>query len=409
MTRFSNLHAYPAMVPDTLATELASFFVRPGYRVLDPFCGSGRLLLAAAERGAHCVGLDVNPIAILLVKAKCSLVEAKVIELALQQLSSTIERRTQMEPYDLEPGRKVRWFSRHAASELCEILEFLNYRFPHVSLIPLAAAVLSATTRDVSYCRKDQWKLHRMLSGDRKRWHKSAWSVFRDRFTAALKELASCRPLLGNCVAIRQDARQLSTLAASCGDRELFDLVITSPPYGDSRTTVQYGGMSGLSLGVLRHLRALSLDVVSGVEIDHLCLGGRQIRLDTQNAAAMIPIKWYWHGGEDNNARARVTAFARDLETSCNQVGALLRKGGLAVFVVARRSAGGWRVYLDRLLVTLMCRAGMQFVNSYVRQIPYKVTPFIVHRRARSKSATVSDRDLVPTMREEFILVFRRV
>src|SRR5260370_36158906 len=118
------------MVPDTLAAELASFFVRPGYRVLDPFCGSGRLLLAAAERGAQCVGLDVNPIAILLVKAKCSVVEAKVIELALQQLSSTIEQRTQMEPYDLEPGRKVRWFSRQAASEICEILEFLNYRFP---------------------------------------------------------------------------------------------------------------------------------------------------------------------------------------------------------------------------------------------------------------------------------------
>jgi hypothetical protein len=37
------------------------------------------------------------------------------------------------------------------------------------------------------------------------------------------------------------------------------------------------------------------------------------------------------------------------------------------------------------------------------------VTPFIIHKRARSKSATVSDRDLVPTMREEFILVFRRV
>jgi site-specific DNA-methyltransferase (cytosine-N4-specific) len=408
MTRFSNLHAYPAMVPDTLATELASRFVRPGDRVLDPFCGSGRLLLAAAERGAQCVGLDVNPVAILLVTAKCTWAGAKLIELAIKRLDSASMRRITTSHYDLEPGRKVRWFSPQATAEICEILDFLNYRLPHSSLLPLAAAVLSATTRDVSYCRKDQWKLHRMSAEDRSRWDQAVWPAFRDRFTAALRELGNYQPLLGKCVAIREDARTLSTATSVFSDGRPFDLVITSPPYGDSRTTVQYGGMSGLSLGVLRHLRALKLDVIRGIDIDRLCLGGSKVTVEIERLP-VVPLSWYWHGGRDNLARSRVVAFARDMELCCEQVGSALRKGGLAVFVVARRSAGGWRVYLDKLLISLMRNAGMRLVRRFVRQIPYKVTPFLIHRRARAKDNIVSSRDFVPTMREEFILVFRRI
>jgi site-specific DNA-methyltransferase (cytosine-N4-specific) len=247
-----------------------------------------------------------------------------------------------------------------------------------------------------------------MTADERRHWAKSPWSVFYNRLAAALEELANCRPLLGSCLAIRDDARHLLSGLTSCNEQELFDLVITSPPYGDSRTTLQYGGMSGLSLGVLRHVKALRLDAIRGVEIDRLCLGGESV-MPAADSQLAISQKIYWHGGQHNRASSRATAFARDLEKCCRQVGSVLRKGGHAVFVVARRSAGGWRVYLDSLIVKLMYTAGVQFVRGFVRQIPHKVTPFMIHRRARAKSNTITHRDFVPTMREEFVLVFRRV
>ena len=70
VTRLSSIHPYPAMIADPLAEQLANEFVSTGMRVLDPFCGTGRTLLAAAARGADCIGFDVNPHAVLLVKAK---------------------------------------------------------------------------------------------------------------------------------------------------------------------------------------------------------------------------------------------------------------------------------------------------------------------------------------------------
>src|SRR6266540_1186769 len=71
-TRLSQIHPYPAMIADRVAIELAERFVTVGDRVLDPFCGTGRTVIAAAARGAECVGVDVNPLAVLLVRAKVS-------------------------------------------------------------------------------------------------------------------------------------------------------------------------------------------------------------------------------------------------------------------------------------------------------------------------------------------------
>jgi hypothetical protein len=241
----------------------------------------------------------------------------------------------------------------------------------------------------------------------RRRAQRSPWTVFRTRLTASLGELSRYRPLLGACCARTGNARQL--LSQSPRDTEGFDLVITSPPYGDSRTTVQYGGMSGLSLGVIRHLKSLRLGPITGIEIDRLCLGG-EIGNVYDEHSMIRDYSWaaYWHGGRYNHARSRVSAFVYDLQECCKQISAALGKDGRAVFIVARRSVGGWRLHLDRLLIDMMESTRMRLLNRFVRRIPHKVTPFLIHRRGRTKNRTPSSRDLVPTMREEFVLVFQR-
>ena len=69
MTTLSSLHPYPAMIADDLAEILARRYISRHDFVVDPFCGTGRTLFAAAEIGAECLGLDVNPLAVLLVEA----------------------------------------------------------------------------------------------------------------------------------------------------------------------------------------------------------------------------------------------------------------------------------------------------------------------------------------------------
>ena len=62
---------YPTQKPDELGRVLARIArIGPGDVVLDPFVGSGALLVGARERGAHVIGCDIAPAALRQAKAK---------------------------------------------------------------------------------------------------------------------------------------------------------------------------------------------------------------------------------------------------------------------------------------------------------------------------------------------------
>lgn len=62
---------YPTQKPDELGRVLARIAgIGPGDVVLDPFVGSGALLVGARERGAHVIGTDIAPLALKMAQAK---------------------------------------------------------------------------------------------------------------------------------------------------------------------------------------------------------------------------------------------------------------------------------------------------------------------------------------------------
>src|SRR5262249_27737983 len=67
---FSGYHWYPARFVPQLAGTLVNYFSEPGDTVLDPFCGSGTTLVEAYKFGRLSVGIDINPIAALMTRAK---------------------------------------------------------------------------------------------------------------------------------------------------------------------------------------------------------------------------------------------------------------------------------------------------------------------------------------------------
>lgn len=63
-------HAYPARAHPVTARRLIEELVPAGGTVLDPFCGSGTVLVEAMLAGRAAIGSDLNPIAVMLARAK---------------------------------------------------------------------------------------------------------------------------------------------------------------------------------------------------------------------------------------------------------------------------------------------------------------------------------------------------
>ena len=64
------LHSYPARFIPQIPKRAITRWSKPGDLVLDPFCGSGTTLLECSLAGRNSIGIDNNPVATLISRAK---------------------------------------------------------------------------------------------------------------------------------------------------------------------------------------------------------------------------------------------------------------------------------------------------------------------------------------------------
>lgn len=86
-------HTYPArMHPLTARRALAALGVGQGGTVLDPFCGSGTVLVEAARVGAAAFGVDASPLAVAVARAKVWRASAEARRRLVERARAIAER-----------------------------------------------------------------------------------------------------------------------------------------------------------------------------------------------------------------------------------------------------------------------------------------------------------------------------
>ena len=71
------LFRYPAKFHPAVAQKLIDEFSEIGDTVLDPFCGSGTLIVEAVAKGRSAIGIDIDPLAACVTSVKVHRFEPK--------------------------------------------------------------------------------------------------------------------------------------------------------------------------------------------------------------------------------------------------------------------------------------------------------------------------------------------
>ena len=109
------IYPYRGKISAVDAKQLITQLPKSG-TLLDPFCGSGTILYEARKHGLHVIGVDSNPIAIQVSKAKLSHLN---IEESANKIKSIISKTNLKYPVRI-PEKAKRYF--HKITQNCSFL-----------------------------------------------------------------------------------------------------------------------------------------------------------------------------------------------------------------------------------------------------------------------------------------------
>lgn len=193
--------------------------------VCDPFCGSGTTLVEAGVTGLGCFGFDIDPLGILIAKAKTGVLEKPHLS-SLRRLPFEVDYSIPS-PELFPPVENLgHWFSDRALHELsCIKAKILS--FHDVDVRNLALIIFSSIIRRVSFADDQTQKTYVSHT-----YSKSP------PLPSELFPIVVSRAVSGLADFANSDARGRSIVAeiadSRCPPGRNFSCIITSPPYLDS-------------------------------------------------------------------------------------------------------------------------------------------------------------------------------
>ena len=404
---------YPAMMVPQMVGDLLTAIVtkNPTCRhSYDPFAGSGTALTEAMMRGLDFTGRDINPLAVLLCQAKT----IPFFDLALTTKLTEIHRSARADKRStivVDFPNRTKWFKEPVAVELSRVRRAIQEeeslwarRFFWVAL--------AETVRLTSNSRTSTFKLHIRPEGEIAARNLSPICIFQkiaDRNIGHLRRQKESLEKAGfvshgrYCGKIDIQLGDSAVTEMASKPKQKFDILVTSPPYGDNVTTVPYGQHSYLPLqwieleDISATIDKQCLDTTH--EIDRRSLGGSrrgvvgvtdELRQRSSALSATIDAL----AGQKHDRVARVIAYCRDLNRCIAPAIASMRPNAVMIWILGNRKVGGNSVPLDRILSDFLVADGSRHITIIKRDIP-------------SKRMAVRN-NVSGTMRTENIVVLRK-
>ena len=388
-------HTYPAMMIPQIARKLLTEYGTENGWLLDPYCGTGTSLVEASLFGMHSVGCDINPLVRLIAAAKSTPICQQTLDETLNRLNDhlfQVEFREGKIPDAPIPDilNLAYWFSEEAMKCLAYLRDWIS-KVEDETVRNFILVAFSETVREVSYTRNGEFKLYRIPTEKLDGFKPDVFGIFGKKLSRNRQGLAA---FLEKRKSVEVSVSDVNTVEGELPmPRPLggYDVVITSPPYGDSQTTVAYGQYSRLA--------AEWIGLPNARKIDKLAMGGQQSEdtlTDSVVSSAIDQIRLV-----DEKRAREVSAFYIDLGRSINSIAQVLSPRATICYVVGNRRVKEVMLPTDEFVVDAFRQHGFTHKTTIVRNIPNKRMP-------KKNSPSNIAGETPTTMHEENIVICQR-
>lgn len=359
--------------------------------VLDPFVGSGTVLQEGQKLGLDLYGFDINPLAILITEVQLSQFskdsKRKIYDLynRITLLNGNVE--------DYTFNNIDKWFRKDIIRSLSLIREAIirendeQYRkFFWCCFAQTVKKYCNSRTSTFKLHIKEQEKIDNMIDSSIEFFKTHVMNQFEkileNNNTSKSKVDLRC----GNSIDLLQESKS-----------ESYDLICTSPPYGDNSTTVTYGQYSILPLLWIDSKDLFLWDsklTENFSAIDTMSLGGKKIKDDIGQYNEFVKnIK--------PEKQKKVISFFNDYENIFSNMVRVLKKNKLIILTLGNRRVDNQEIRFDIFNDFL--------AKKYHLELDSTITRNIIGKRMPSKVSSVKGVGAVSSMSTEYVKIYRKV
>lgn len=442
------LHTYPATMIYPISRNIISKVkeIYPINALLDPFSGSGTVPVEGVLAGIpNIYATDMNPLAILLTEVKSNALYPKKLSQDFKVLQESINSSYKYHneildtiddfilSQNLDITDKKTW-GENAPDYMKEFLQQNNstinvpnfknigYWFKPKILLELSLiaqeiqkvnniefkkfyiVAFSELLRLVSNRRNSEFKMYRMPAEKIKTFEPNVLDTFYSILLKNIKKMeefyTQTKTLAPSNIHIKLDnAKELISIPDNS-----IDLLITSPPYGDSRTTVAYGQFSRLTLQWNDFLENKADINNESMKLDNKLMGGIKYRNGYAYELSSPTLKTALNNivSKDLERSGDVFSFYKDLDMCLEATSKKSKKGTYQFWVVGNRTVKEVYLETDKILAELAQTHNLQYITTFTRNIHNKVMPS-KNSPSNKTGATVS------TMLNEYIVILKKL
>ena len=389
------LHTYPAMFIPQVARRLLQTYSKKGDAICDIFCGSGTALVESRLLGRNSYGIDLNPLAIFLARTKTAEINPAQLQ---KEYFSLIDRIGKIKDNQIQKPNFNNidfWFKEKVIIKLAKIKkaikEIKNEKIRNFFLV-----AFSETVRLSSNTKNGEFKLVRIKKDKLKNYNPDVLAIFRKKAELNIKGMSNFYKDVDKKTRtkiIQSDSSKYNGIKTNS-----IDCIITSPPYGDSRTTVAYGQFSRLSAQWIDIFE----DPNNASKVDKELLGGQVLKNPENNLKSTYLKEALNRISKQDKKRAQeVLSFNVGLYECLKQAYEILKPKKYFCIVIGNRLVKQVRIPTDFIIAELGEHIGFVCEDIFVRNILGKRMPI-------KNSPTNIIGELEETMNKESIVILRK-
>ena len=356
-------------------------------RILDPMCGSGTVLSAAAQRGHHAIGVDLDPLAILMTRVATSPLDTSQCDHLREQIvnAATSDRETELPWSDDETRHFAEyWFADQQRLQLAR----LSRAIAEIPARPLRAfAQISLSRTVITKAPKASLAADTSHSRPHRVSETSDYDVIAGFSLAAtsLCRLLDARRLVGSAEAHLGDCRTLESVASTS-----IDMVVTSPPYLNAIDYMRSHKFAliwlGYSIPELRAIRSSSIGTA------------RALDSPVETVATELVAQIENEAVDPTRLPTAILAkYSYDMILLARQMERVLKPGARLIAVVGNSTLQGNFIRNDSLVERALQHYGFNTERSVERPLPE-------NKRYLPISTAESSSSITRRMRTETIL-----